>query len=207
MTSYICLASHKVLIESQCSMHTSLPHLGSSNHLLMHPFLLEHSPSRKGCPICRSLSKAHQAAMLVILHPFILIAHAQEAAGKCCIDQMKKNLLLKRIGIPSIWGKKIEIVCSRCTAKVQREQQGPEPSGAKLSGQLCRAGYSQKSLLASWDVPWAHSWILMVCRTRLRNCLCPRLRTRGKCYNSIIYLLRAWSSKQFSQDRHTVPGS
>lgn len=143
-TSYICLARHKVFIKS---LSASLAHLGCSNQTLMHPFVLEPFPSRQCCPVCRSLSKAQQAATLVILQPFVLTEHVQEAAGKCCIDQLRISCLKNRN--PRHLMEKIGTLCSRCTAKVQREQRGPEPSGAMLSGQLCRPGYSQTNLLAN----------------------------------------------------------
>lgn len=104
-------------------MHTSLPRLGCSNHLLMPLFLLEHSPSRQCCPVCGSLFKAYQADVgyFTALHSDCTCAGT---SWEMLYWSSAENFLFKKIKIPSIWGKKMRTVCSRCTAKVQREQGG-----------------------------------------------------------------------------------
>lgn len=87
-------------------------------------------------------------------------------------------------------------VCPVCTHLSKAHHVYFQPFFLTANGAgLCRAGQSwrwQTRLPASWDVPREHSWILFVCRTRLRNGRRPKSRARGetRC-NSTTYPSRA----------------
>lgn len=119
----------------------------------MHTFLLEHFSSRQGCSVCRSLSKAHQASTLVFLQPFILTAHVQEAAGKCCIDQLEKNFLLKKMKIPASEGKKLTLSVADAQQRCRESSRARSPAGLNWVGSCAELATAK---WASWQAGMCH---------------------------------------------------